>query len=474
MILVPEFADRSVAVMGLGVAGLATVRALVASGAEVRAWDDSEAQQEMARAEGASIVDLETMDWTGVDTLVLSPGIPHTYPAPHPVADAARAAGAEIVCDVDLLGRAQTRATYVGITGTNGKSTTTALIAHILETAGRRVEVGGNLGPPVLGLAPLGGDGEEDGIYVLEMSSYQLERTFSVGFDVALLLNLSEDHLDRHGGMDGYVAAKEHIFDRQDEDCTAVVCIDDAMCRDLLARLRLRSGAEIVPVTAHRPEAGQIGISGTRLVDHGETPVVIMDLAGIPTLRGRHNGQNAAAAYAVCRALGVPAAVIAQGIESFEGLPHRQELVANAGGVLYVNDSKATNQDAAGRALASFERIYWIAGGQGKEGGYEKLREHLPRVLHAYLIGEAAEVIAEFLGTADVAHSLCGTLDLAVAYAHKKAQNDNAPGEKTVLLSPACASWDQFASFGARGDRFRELVEDNLGNGLADGREATP
>jgi UDP-N-acetylmuramoylalanine--D-glutamate ligase len=370
MILVPEFADRSVAVMGLGVAGLATVRALVASGADVRAWDDSEAQQEMARAEGASIVDLVEIEWTDVDTLVLSPGIPHNYPAPHPAAIKAKLAGAEIICDVDLLGRAQTRATYVGITGTNGKSTTTALIAHILETAGRRIEVGGNLGPPVLGLAPLGGEGEEDGIYVLEMSSYQLERTHSIGFDVALLLNVSEDHLDRHGGMDGYVAAKEHIFDRQDEDCTAVVCADDDICRDVLARLRVKSSAEIVAATAHRPETGQIGVSGTRLVDHrSDTPEEIMDLAGIPTLRGRHNGQNAAAAYAVCRALGVPAAVIAQGIESFAGLPHRQELVASAGSVLYVNDSKATNQDAAARALGSFERIYWIAGGQGKEGG---------------------------------------------------------------------------------------------------------
>ena len=471
MIRVPEFADRCVAVMGLGVAGLATVRALVASGADVRAWDDSEAQQEMARAEGATIADLMEMDWTGVDTLVLSPGIPHTYPAPHPVALKAQLAGAEIICDVDLLGRAQTRATYVGITGTNGKSTTTALIAHILETAGRRIEVGGNLGPPVLGLEPL----EEDGIYVLEMSSYQLERTFSIGFDVALLLNVSEDHLDRHNGMDGYIAAKEHIFDRQDEDCTAVVCADDNHSRGVLARLRLSSGAEIVSVTADAPDAGQIGVTNTRLIDHsGDAPAEIMSLDGIPTLRGRHNGQNAAAAYAVCRALGVPAAVIAQGIESFAGLPHRQELVASAGDVLYVNDSKATNQDAAARALGSFDRIYWIAGGQGKEGGYEELRPHLPRVVHACLIGEAAEIIAEFLGTAEVAHSLCGTLDVAVAAAHKLAQNDNAPGEKTVLLSPACASWDQFASFGARGDQFRDLVNDNLADVKADGQEARP
>jgi UDP-N-acetylmuramoylalanine--D-glutamate ligase len=467
MIRIPEFADRAVAVMGLGVAGLATVRALVASGADVRAWDDSEAQQEMARAEGATIADLVEMDWTGIDTLVLSPGIPHCYPAPHPVALKAKLAGAEIVCDVDLLGRAQPRATYVGITGTNGKSTTTALVAHILEAAGRRIEVGGNLGPPVLGLEPL----DEDGVYVLEMSSYQLERTFSIGFDVALLMNISEDHLDRHNGMDGYIAAKEHIFDRQDEDCTAIVCADDTYCRDVLKRLRLGSAAEIVTVTADAPEDSQIGICRGRLVDAtGGAPDVVMGLDGIPTLRGRHNGQNAAAAYAVCRALGVPAAVIAHGIETFPGLPHRQELVASDGEVLYVNDSKATNQDAAARALGSYERIYWIAGGQGKAGGYEQLRPHLPRVMHAYLIGESAELIAEFLGTADVAHSLCGTLDVAVAAAHREAQNDNAPGEKTVLLSPACASWDQFASFGARGDRFRDLVKASL----PDGTEARP
>lgn len=473
MIRVAEFADRAVAVMGLGVAGLATVRALVASGADVRAWDDNEQQQEMARAEGAAIMDLVEMDWADVDTLVLSPGIPDCHPAPHPVALKARLAGAEIVCDVDLLGRAQTRATYVGITGTNGKSTTTALIAHILKAAGRQVEVGGNLGPPVLGLEPL----EEDGIYVLEMSSYQLERTFSIGFDVALLLNISEDHLDRHGGMDGYIAAKEHIFDRQDADCTAVVCVDDPHSQAMAARVQSRSDAELVRASGVGDDAAAVFARDGKLMARtadGDA-AELMDLGGLPTLRGDHNAQNAAAAWAVCRALDVPATVIAAAIESFPGLPHRQELVGDAGGVLYVNDSKATNQDAAARALGSFERIYWIAGGQGKEGGYEALRPHLPRVVHAYLIGEAADVIAEFLGTADVVHTLCGTLDVAVAEAHAGAQNDNAPGEKTVLLSPACASWDQFASFGARGDKFRDLVAAELGSGeKADTKGASP
>lgn len=425
---------KTVAVMGLGIAGLATLRALATAKVDYLAWDDTEAARDKAAAEGFEITDYRDWGWRAIDEFVLSPGIPHTYPQPHPAAAAAREAGLRIISEIDLLGRAQCSATFVGITGTNGKSTTTALIGHILESAGRRIEVGGNLGPPVMAMAPLG----EDGVYVIEMSSYALERTFSIGFDVALLLNISPDHLDRHGGLDGYVAAKERIFEGAK---AAVVGTDDEISRSIAAKLK-QAG---LPVTE---------ISTANSVETGIT------------LPGDHNRQNATAARAACRLLGIDDETIAAAILSFPGLPHRQEIVGRDGEVVFVNDSKATNQDAAARALGSYARIFWIAGGQGKEGGYDALAPYLDRIAHAYLIGEAAGAIAAFLD-GKVAVTLSGTLDAAVRDAYAAAANDNAPGEKVVLLSPACASFDQFANFGARGDRFREIVRQTTAGGAA-------
>ena len=448
------FAGYPVAVMGLGKSGMATAEALGKSGAEVWAWDDNAERRAEAERAGIPLIDLHKQAFKKATTLVLSPGIPHLHPRPHPVAARARAAGLEIICDVELLGRSQRAAAYVGITGTNGKSTTTALIGHVLSLAGRQVQVGGNLGTPVLGLEPL----EEGGIYVLEMSSYQLELTLSITFDVGVLTNISPDHLDRHGGMAGYVAAKRRIFRRQTAPRTAVVGVDDAAARGICDELLKAREQIVVPISAERrAEHGVYVLEGRLIDDSGGTATEVADLTAIPTLPGRHNWQNAAAAYAAAKPMGVHPVAIAACLRSFPGLAHRQELVAVIDGVRYVNDSKATNADAVEKALVCYDRIYWIAGGRPKEGGIEPLRPHFQRIAHAYLIGEAAAAFAETLEGA-VAYTLAGTLERAVAAASRAARREPGRGA-VVLLSPACASWDQFADFEARGVAFRTLVD---------------
>ncbi|MEO5336959.1 MAG: UDP-N-acetylmuramoyl-L-alanine--D-glutamate ligase [Magnetospirillum sp. WYHS-4] len=446
MIAVNLFGNRPVAVLGLGKAGLAACRALKAGGAEVLAWDDSPAARLAVAVEGFAPVDPVGIDWSKVAALVLSPGVPHTHPKPHPACTAAKAAGCPIVGEVELLYRTQIAATFVGITGTNGKSTTTALIGHILEGAGRRVQVGANLGTPALALEPLA----DDGIYVLEMSSYQLELTERTIFDVAVMLNITPDHLDRHGGMAGYIAAKERIFLHQDEDCTAVLGVDDADSRALADRL---AGPAKVLVSAAGAPAS-IRVQESILYDE-RGPVA--DLTKARALPGAHNGQNAAAAFAACRALGIAQDAIVAGLLSYPGLAHRQELVAIRNGVRYVNDSKATNADATLRALSSYSAIYWIVGGRPKETGLSGVEPFLPRVCRAFLIGEAEADFARFLD-GQVSAVRCGTLERAVAEAHAAAQKDGLDGA-VVLLSPACASFDQFKNFEERGAAFRRLVE---------------
>ncbi len=452
MIPLSSFAGRKVAVMGLGKSGLAAAEALRASGAEVWAWDDSESGRANARARRFEPVDLQACRWDGVASLVLSPGIPHTHPKPHPVAALARAHGVEIIGDIELLARSQRDARYIGITGTNGKSTTTALIGHVLRKAGRRAEVGGNIGTPVLALEPAAG-----GAFVLEMSSYQLELTPSAAFDVAVLINITPDHLDRHGGMDGYVAAKRLIFRRQGQSSTAVIGVDDEPCRALHADLLAEGGRIIIPISAaRRLERGVFAVDGI-LHDAIDGPAKrIADLRPIATLPGAHNWQNAAAAYAACRAVGLEAAAIVEAMASYPGLAHRQELIARVGGIPFVNDSKATNADAASKAIVCYDAIYWIAGGKAKEGGIASLAPLFPRLRRAYLIGEAARDFAGTLGAA-VPHEIVGTLEAAVAAAHRDAAREKISGA-VVLLSPACASFDQFANFEARGDAFRNLV----------------
>jgi UDP-N-acetylmuramoylalanine--D-glutamate ligase len=431
MIDATPFAGTTVAVLGLGRSGRATAAALGHGGAEVWAWDDGAKARIAAGDAGVPLRDLHACDWRQPAALVLSPGIPHTHPYPHPVAVAARAAGCEIIGDIEILARSHRDATFVGVTGTNGKSTTTTLIGHILEAAGRTVQVGGNLGTPALAFEPLG----NDGTYVLEMSSYQLELTHSLVFDVAVLLNLSPDHLDRHGGMDGYAAAKKRIFAGQKASHTAIVGIDDDGCRAIFDDLRRTHAGPVVPISATDP----------------------IDPPAVPTLPGAHNRQNAAAASAVARAFGIDSEIVADGIRGYPGLAHRQEQVAVVDGVAYVNDSKATNPDAVARALACYDAIYWIAGGLPKEGGLKALEPHFHRVRHAFLIGEAADAFARGL-EGKVAFTKSMDLATAISQARCRARKEGLKNP-VVLLSPACASFDQFTDFEARGDAFRHLVE---------------
>jgi UDP-N-acetylmuramoylalanine--D-glutamate ligase len=444
MIRIPHESGRPVAVLGLGKSGLTAARALAASGAEVWAWDD-----DAAKRTALPTTDLYASDWTRPSALVLSPGIPFRFPKPHPVAARAEAAGCPVIGEVELLFRAQPRARYLGITGTNGKSTTTALIGHLLARAGRRIEVGANLGTPALALAPLA----EEGTYVLEMSSYQLELVPSARFDIGVLLNITPDHLDRHGGMAGYAAAKARIFQHQKKDDWAVIGIDDEPSRHIHDSLR---GQHVATLVVDRAVPNAITVQDAILRD--ESGREVMDLGRAAALPGPHNWQNAAAAYATARALGLPESEIIAGIETYPGLAHRQELIAERNGIRFVNDSKATNADATAKALACYDPIYWILGGRPKETGLDGLEPYFPRIARAYLIGEAAADFERRLQAHGVATRQCGTLDRAVAAAVGDAAAEQRPGA-VVLLSPAAASFDQFSGFEERGNRFRSLVE---------------
>ncbi|MBV8915318.1 MAG: UDP-N-acetylmuramoyl-L-alanine--D-glutamate ligase [Acetobacteraceae bacterium] len=433
------FAGERYAVVGLGRNGLPVAHALAAMGAEIAVWDD----RADARADAPFPLRTPAQGYRGFTALVLSPGIPHRLPVPHPAALAAAEAGIPIVSDAELLYQATRRrrsgARFVGVTGTNGKSTTTALLHHILVSAGWDSAAGGNLGTPALALPVLG----DEGVYVLEMSSYMLERVATLRFDAAALLNLSPDHMDRHGDMPGYVAAKLHIFDRQSAGQAAVFGIDDAETEAL-------AGPDAITISGHRPADYWCDDGLLRTPDG---PLVRLEEA--PALPGSHNAQNAAAAAALATALGVPREAIADGIRTFPGLPHRQQLVATIDGVAWVNDSKATNADAAARALACYDRVVWIAGGEAKEGGIAPLRPLFPRIAHALLIGRDAHLLAATLAEAAVPHTITGTLEQAVPQAGHLARE---AGAQAVLLSPACASFDQFPGFEARGDRFAALA----------------
>ena len=444
------FAGKRFCVVGLGKNGLPAAQALAAMGATVEAWDDNASAR--AAADGVRLRDPSTDAAAGgfpYDGLVLSPGIAHRHPKPHVAAERARAAGVPILSDVELLFQAVraagSRSRFAGITGTNGKSTTTALLAHILAGAGRTVAAGANLGPAALALPLLG----DDGVYVLEMSSYMLERLESVRFDAAVMLNLSADHIDRHGDMAGYAMAKRAIFDRQTGDDLAVVGIDDDGSRAMAEWLRTRP-ARVVTVSGE--VRADFWCDQGVLCDAGGP---IASLGRAVALPGAHNAQNAAAAAAIAFALGVSRAEVADGLLSYPGLPHRQQRVGEIDGVVFINDSKATNADSAARALVCHERLVWIAGGMQKEGGIEPLLEYFPRIAHALLIGRDAPDFAATLTAHDVPHEVVVTLARAVPAALDAARRTGAP---VVLLSPACASWDQFTGYDQRGDRFAELV----------------
>jgi UDP-N-acetylmuramoylalanine--D-glutamate ligase len=460
MITITEYAGRDVAVYGLGRSGLAAARALAAGGARVHAWDDGEAARERAADQGIHVSDINKRDWQKFAALALSPGIPLRFPQPHRLVQLAEMTGVPIVGDMELFARAvqalpeKGRPRIVGITGTNGKSTTTALIGHILRESGQDARVGGNIGTGVLDMEPL----HANAIYVLEMSSYQLDLTTSLHCDVSVLLNISPDHLDRHGGMDGYVAAKKRIFRNQTSRDVAVVGIDDPASQ-AIAMGRSRPGeAQLTPISAEFGLAGGVSaVCGYLFDSTGGQALRIGNLDVAPALKGRHNHQNAAAAYAACHALGIAPGRILSALESFPGLPHRMERVGSVDGVTFINDSKATNAQAAEQSLKTWPRVHWIVGGQAKSGGLTDLEPYFEHVAHAYLIGESSQAFATKL-SGKVETTTCGTLDVAVKAAFEAARKSGDP-EPVVLLAPACASFDQFRDFEARGEAFREEVQ---------------
>jgi UDP-N-acetylmuramoylalanine--D-glutamate ligase len=463
MIPVPGYEDQAVAVFGLGRTGITAVRALMAGGANVLAWDDNTETRQKARAAKIPLVDLDRADWSDIRALVLSPGVPLTHPEPHRLVKKARENGVPVMGDMELFAQAladlpaDRRPRVIGITGTNGKSTTTALIGHILKKAGFDVRVGGNIGDAVLGLEPP----RPQTVFVLELSSYQLDLVHSLQCNVAIWLNLAEDHIDRHGDMAGYRAAKFRIFNNQLADDLAIIGVDDEHSSAVMNRVKSVSNHRVLPIASGRALSNGVYGIGGKLVDATTSPSVeVLDLAKALTLPGAHNAQNIAAAYAAARHLGLSRETIAEAICSFGGLHHRLELVGQHKAIRYFNDSKATNADATAKALASFENIYWIVGGRKKEGGIGSLARFFPRIAKAYLIGEAAEEFAQTLGTA-VPYEMAGTLENAISLATQDA-GSSVGASPVILLSPACASFDQFRDFEQRGDLFRTLVQSRL------------
>ena len=462
MIPVRGHEGQRVAVLGLGRSGLSAARALRAGGAEPVVWDDGAEARARAEAEGFDPVDLNRAGaLEGCAALIVSPGIPHLYPKPNPVIAAAWDAGMPVDNDIGLffaaLGRGdwdhyETVPRVIGVTGSNGKSTTSALIHHILVSAGRQSQLAGNIGRGVLDLDPPG----EGGVVVLELSSYQTDLARALTPDVAVFTNLSPDHLDRHGGMGGYFWAKRRLFSEGGPD-RAVIGVDEDEGRFLANTLSEGAADDrVIRVSAMRPleDGWSVWATGGRLAEWRRgRRVAEADLGRARSLPGAHNHQNACAAWGACRALGLGPQQIAPTLETFPGLPHRSQLLGDFHGVAFVNDSKATNADAAQQALRAFPRIRWIAGGLGKEGGIESLRNDLGAVAKVYLIGHSARDFALQL-PAGVDHEVCETLENAVSRAAAEAE----PGD-TVLLAPAAASFDQFRDFEKRGEAFAAAVE---------------
>ena len=456
MISVSQFAGRSVAVYGLARSGISAGRALMAGGAKVVAWDDKAEARELGAKMGLTVADLNVRDWSDLAALILSPGVPLTHPAPHPFVEKARQAGAEVIGDIELFVRAirdnSVGAKLVCVTGTNGKSTTTALIGHILSRLGFDAQVGGNIGNPVLDLAlPAGGM-----IYVLELSSFQLDLAPSLKPDVAVLINITPDHLDRHGAMDHYAEVKASIFRHQTRGDVAVIGVDDAYSSALCTHISAQGGPSVMPASVGKVLGRGIFVLDGKLYDAaGATTREVRDLRNLPSLPGAHNWQNIAVAFGATRALAKDPRGIVGAIASFPGLAHRIEQVGTISRVRFVNDSKATNADAAAKALACYDNVYWIAGGKAKEGGIDSLAPFFPRIGKAFLIGAASERFAETLD-GQVEFERSGTLEAAMRHATAEAAQSRT-ADPVVLLSPACASFDQFRDFEHRGNEFKRI-----------------
>lgn len=490
-------AGKTFVVLGLARSGLAVIDWLKCHGAHVLAYDDSLEKRENVRQLGIEVLDdvLSFKSQRNISAVVQSPGVPFSYPQPHLITAEAIAQEIPIISDISLFRRAHSKNRFIGVTGTNGKSTTSSLIKHILEQCGFEVAVGGNIGIPALSLPEL----SEEGIYVLELSSYQLDVSTDLDLDAAVWLNISEDHLDRHGTMERYVQAKSNIFLGMTQSKIAVVGVDDlpsltvyeSLKKTELVRaipisvepdnpedtypkesilrhdyytatvefVKNHGQGNIIPVSVERVIHGGIYLQDSTLIDDCATSTVesIMDCRDLPTLLGQHNWQNTAVAYALARSWGCSVEDIVDALKTFPGLPHRQEHVATLQNVSFINDSKATNAEATAKALAVFEEIYWIVGGQPKHVGIGSLAPYFSKIKRAFLIGQAQDQFSKTL-EGIVPYQRCSDLEEATREAYKQASAAAPTESPVVLLSPACASFDQFRDFEHRGDTFREVV----------------
>jgi UDP-N-acetylmuramoylalanine--D-glutamate ligase len=465
MIQVSRYRNKRVAVFGLAKSGIASIRALKEGDAEVMAWDDNEQNRTSLLASTnpdyltlsleETLSHYENYPWKSVRALILSPGVPLTHPLPHPIVTMAKKAGCPVIGDIELLYNSCARATYIGITGTNGKSTTTSLIGHILKQCGKRTEIGGNLGTPALDLEPLAADGT----YVLELSSYQLDLLEDTHFNISVLLNITPDHIDRHGTMEGYIEAKKRIFRHQGSEDTAIISIDNPHTKAVYDQLgRDNRIGHIIPISTDTQVLGGVSVINGMLIN-GIDPshIETYPLGKLVNLTGKHNGENIAAAFAAAYRHGLPADKIIAAIQSFSGLAHRLQYVGKKNGVAYINDSKATNAEATEKALASFDTIYWIAGGKSKEGGITSLDPYFTRLRHSFLIGDAQE---EFAATLEgkAPYTKCNDLATAFKEASLMAAKEKISGA-VILLSPACASFDQWKNFEERGEAFCKMAQ---------------
>lgn len=466
MIELTLYRRKLVGVFGLGKTGKSTIYSLIGKDTDIIVWDDDENNRQawlnelkpeyIALGLDRLLANLDDSRWRLMNVLILSPGIATFYPKPHKVVEIAREINCEITCDIELLYRTCMNAKYIGVTGTNGKSTTTSLIAHILKSVGLYVEMGGNIGLPVLYLQPL----TAQGIYVLELSSYQLELLQDTKFNIAVLLNITKDHLDRYMNMDHYIESKLRIFAHQKEYDIAIINVDNAITRDIYNNLYSNPArlAKTIPISTEQKVAGGVSIIENTLyndLNGNSDQYLLNDLQYLP---GKHNKENIAASFAVAALHDIEVPIILEAIFSFKGLNHRLQFIANIGNITFINDSKATNAEAAEKALLSFENIYWIAGGVPKEGGIDILIPLFYKIRHAFLIGQAEDMFFNVLSKQNVNTSKCHTLENAFNLAVKLAQTENK--EVVILLSPAAASLDQWHNFEERGDMFCAMVKE--------------
>lgn len=452
-------------VFGLGISGNAAVKFLLEQGFEVLAGDDNKSsldslnkyldEHKDLRTHLKIVENIESIDWSNSECLVLAAGIPLKYPTPHKIALEANKNNCPIICDVEILYLFNQSTKFIGITGTNGKSTTTALTGHIFESIKKPNAVGGNIGIGALALPKLNPDEN----YIIEMSSYQLDLIAKTRFHIADLLNITPDHLDRHKDMEGYIAAKKRIFMNQTADDFAVIGVDNENSRAVYEDLKNNPNfkATLIPISTKHIVEGGVTMVGDIIYNNIGTNKSAINFGIRQFLKGEHNAQNIAFAFANCFLSGIKEEQIIQAIKTFKGLRHRMQLVGSVDGIHFINDSKATNAESTENALKPYQNIYWILGGKAKDGGIESLKQYFSKIKYAFLIGEATDEFAKILEN-KVEYFKCGDLKTAFAMAYAKALEDQAE-EKNILLSPACASFDQWRNFEQRGDFFCELVE---------------